>query len=231
MAGLFERSVVEVSANTPLTPEQMKGLVERGRYLARAADCAACHTAPGGTPLAGGLAFPMPFGTLCDTNITLDPKTGIGRWTRARSSARCATAPHGHLYPAMSYVSYRQLTAADTDAIYAYLMSRLPICQADHANGFPFDYVRPTLAPACASPRRATCSSSSPVACPSEPCPAASAPAHAGLQPPAGRPPDRRPRDLAARHLGRPSPGRDPGRGARGALDDPVGSIAPCSSR
>jgi hypothetical protein len=40
------------------------------------------------------------------------------------------------------------------------------------------------------------------------------------------RPPARRSRDLAARHLGRPSPGRDSGRGARGALDDPVEEAA-----
>ena len=49
-------------------------LVERGQYLARAADCEACHTAPGGTPFAGGLAFVLPFGTLYSTNITPDRK-------------------------------------------------------------------------------------------------------------------------------------------------------------
>ncbi|SEP34952.1 Cytochrome c, mono-and diheme variants [Rhodospirillales bacterium URHD0017] len=148
MAGLFERSVVEASADAPLTPQQMKGLVERGRYLARAADCAACHTAPGGAPLAGGLAFPMPFGTLYATNITPDAETGIGRWTRAQfqRALRDGVAPRGHLYPAMPYVSYRQLTANDTDAIYAYVMSRPPIRQENRANSFPFDYVRPTLA-------------------------------------------------------------------------------------
>ncbi|CAI1129438.1 Cytochrome c, mono- and diheme variants [Serratia entomophila] len=30
--------------------------IARGRYLAQAADCAACHTASGGAPLAGGLS-------------------------------------------------------------------------------------------------------------------------------------------------------------------------------
>ena len=30
-------------------------LVARGKYLAEAADCAACHSAPGGAPFAGGL--------------------------------------------------------------------------------------------------------------------------------------------------------------------------------
>ena len=32
-------------------------LVARGEYLTRAADCAACHTAPGGKPFAGGGAL------------------------------------------------------------------------------------------------------------------------------------------------------------------------------
>lgn len=149
MLGLFERSVVEASVDKPLTPEEMKGLVERGRYLARAADCAACHTVEGGAPFAGGRPFAMPFGTLHATNISPDPETGIGRWTRAEfhRALRDGIAPGGRrLYPAMPYVSYRQLTAADTDAIYAYLMSRAPMREANPANSFPFDYVRPTLA-------------------------------------------------------------------------------------
>ena len=53
-------------------------LVARGEYLARAADCGACHKAPGGKPFAGGLPFKLPFGTIYSTNITSDPETGIG---------------------------------------------------------------------------------------------------------------------------------------------------------
>ena len=37
-------------------------LVERGAYLARAADCVACHTSGGGKEYAGGLAIRLPFG-------------------------------------------------------------------------------------------------------------------------------------------------------------------------
>src|SRR5580704_15687088 len=61
-------------------PAELKGasLIERGQYLARAADCAACHTADGGEPFAGGRAFVLPFGTLYSTNITPDKETGIG---------------------------------------------------------------------------------------------------------------------------------------------------------
>ena len=58
-------------------------LVAKGEYLAKAADCAACHTAPGGEPFAGGRAFKLPFGTIYSTNITPDQETGIGRWSDA----------------------------------------------------------------------------------------------------------------------------------------------------
>src|ERR1700676_3620956 len=55
--------------------------IERGRYLAVLADCAACHTAPGGQPFAGGLALQTPFGKLVAPNITSDRETGIGNMT------------------------------------------------------------------------------------------------------------------------------------------------------
>src|SRR5262245_26854884 len=56
-------------------------VVARGKYLAEAADCAACHTAPGGAPFAGGLEMASGFGTIYATNITPDPGDGIGRWS------------------------------------------------------------------------------------------------------------------------------------------------------
>src|SRR5271170_6453211 len=59
-------------------------LATRGEYLARAADCMVCHTAPGGAPYAGGFAFNLPFGTLYSTNITPDKETGIGGYSDAQ---------------------------------------------------------------------------------------------------------------------------------------------------
>lgn len=53
--------------------------IKRGEYLARAADCMACHTAPGGAPYAGGLPIVSPFGTIYGTNITPDKDHGIDR--------------------------------------------------------------------------------------------------------------------------------------------------------
>ena len=45
-------------------------LIARGEYLAHAADCAACHDAPGGQPFAGGVPFKLPFGIIYSSNIT-----------------------------------------------------------------------------------------------------------------------------------------------------------------
>ena len=45
-------------------------LIERGEYLAKAADCMVCHTSQGGKQYTGGLGFKLPFGTLYSTNIT-----------------------------------------------------------------------------------------------------------------------------------------------------------------
>jgi len=55
-----------------------QALVAKGKYLAQAGDCIACHTNPGGALFAGGLAMATPFGTIYSSNITPDPKTGIG---------------------------------------------------------------------------------------------------------------------------------------------------------
>src|SRR5579872_5438239 len=52
---------------------------ERGRYLAIAGDCVACHGDPSGSgDLSGGRAISTPFGTLLAPNITPDRATGIG---------------------------------------------------------------------------------------------------------------------------------------------------------
>jgi len=53
------------SADPTGVPLELKdaSLIERGEYLARAADCAACHTSEGGVPYTGGRAFVLPFGT------------------------------------------------------------------------------------------------------------------------------------------------------------------------
>jgi mono/diheme cytochrome c family protein len=119
-------------------------VVKRGEYLARAADCLVCHTTPGGKDYAGGLAFPLPFGTIYSPNITPDKDTGIGNY----SDQDFLNAMHSgirrdgaRLYPAMPYPSYTYMTDADALAIKAYLFSLAPIHADERPNtlGFPFN--------------------------------------------------------------------------------------------
>jgi mono/diheme cytochrome c family protein len=119
-------------------------LVERGEYLARAADCMVCHTTAGGKPYAGGLAFKLPFGALYSTNITPDKETGIGNYSDQEfldAVHRGVRRDGARLYPAMPFVSYTYITDADTLAIKAYLFSLAPVRAAAPANTlmFPFD--------------------------------------------------------------------------------------------
>jgi mono/diheme cytochrome c family protein len=121
------------------TPEQ----IAHGRYLARAADCAACHTIAGGAPFAGGVRLASPFGTFYGTNITPDPVHGIGKWSAAQfyKTLHDGVAPDKHLYPAMPYTSYRMMSRADSDDIYAYLMAQKPAAVPNHEPelSFPFN--------------------------------------------------------------------------------------------
>jgi mono/diheme cytochrome c family protein len=118
--------------------------VERGAYLARAADCLACHTTQGGKPYAGGLGFKLPFGTLYSTNITPDKETGIGNYSDEdflNAVHRGIREDGARLYPAMPFTSYTYMTDADALAIKAYLFSLPPVHAADPENtlSFPFN--------------------------------------------------------------------------------------------
>jgi mono/diheme cytochrome c family protein len=119
-------------------------VIERGEYLARAADCMVCHTAPGGKEYAGGLPFKLPFGTLYSTNITPDKETGIGAYSDQdflNAMHRGVRKDGAHLYPAMPFTSYTYVTDADALAIKAYLFSLAPVKSTPPANtlGFPFN--------------------------------------------------------------------------------------------
>jgi mono/diheme cytochrome c family protein len=115
----------------------------RGEYLTRAADCAACHTVPGGQPFAGGVPFKLPFGTIYSSNITADKDTGIGNWSDDDfvRAMHAGVDKDGHpLYPAFPYTSYTALSRDDILAIKAYLFS-LPVAHAPaRANDLSFPY-------------------------------------------------------------------------------------------
>jgi mono/diheme cytochrome c family protein len=118
-------------------------LVERGAYLARAADCMVCHTTQGGKEYAGGLGFKLPFGTLYSTNITPDKETGIGNYTDQdflNALHRGTRRDGARLYPAMPFTSYTYITDADALAIKAYLFSLPPVRAAAPENTLTFPF-------------------------------------------------------------------------------------------
>ena len=106
--------------------------IERGRYLAVAANCVACHTDidHGGVPWAGGRGLGTPFGVINTPNITFDEDTGIGRYTREdfRRALHDGIRRDGaHLYPACPYPYFTRMPSEDVDAIYDYLRTIEPV--------------------------------------------------------------------------------------------------------
>ncbi|WP_075182777.1 cytochrome c [Pantoea sp. 1.19] len=114
----------------------------RGEYLARVADCAACHTAPGGQPFAGGLKMRSPIGNIWSSNITPDAHSGIGayRYEDFARALREGIARDGrHLYPAMPYTAFTKIDDADMRALYAYIQQRVaPVSQANRPTDIPW---------------------------------------------------------------------------------------------
>jgi mono/diheme cytochrome c family protein len=117
--------------------------VSRGKYLALAGDCAACHTALGGTPYAGGRGIETPFGTVYSPNLTPDGQSGLGAWS-ADDFWRALHYGKGRdgrlLYPAFPYPNYTLVTRADSDALFAYLRTLAPAIQARSENTLRFPY-------------------------------------------------------------------------------------------
>jgi alcohol dehydrogenase (quinone), cytochrome c subunit len=100
-------------------------LVDKGRYLAQAGDCIACHTARGESLFAGGLPLASPIGAIYSTNITPEPKSGIGNYTLQDfdRAVRHVIRPNGDfLCPAMPYPSYARMSDDDVRVMYAYFM-------------------------------------------------------------------------------------------------------------
>lgn len=101
-------------------------LIAKGKYLAIAADCGACHTAPShGSEMSGGYIISSPLGNIVASNITPSKVAGIGNYTEedfAKAVRHGINKQGQHLYPAMPYTSYAKITDDDMHALYAYFM-------------------------------------------------------------------------------------------------------------
>jgi cytochrome c553 len=135
-------SVRALASVTPV-PETASRTVERGHYLVSAGDCVACHTARGGAPFAGGRPIATPFGTVYSSNITADPGTGIGAWSRDdfwRALHDGRSRDGRLLYPAFPYTNFTKVTRDDADAMFDYLRSVPPVARANTAHDVRFPY-------------------------------------------------------------------------------------------
>jgi len=89
--------------------------------------CLSCHIRPGGQPFAGGYGVNTPFGIIYGSNITPDPKTGIGAWSLeafTRAMREGVSRDGSHLFAAFPFKAYTELEDDDIKALYAYLMTR-----------------------------------------------------------------------------------------------------------
>jgi mono/diheme cytochrome c family protein len=118
------------------------GAADHGKYLVTVAGCPECHTKQDkgqvvGERLAGGWRFPLPDGAhVTSRNITPDPETGIGKWSKEQfvSTFQSRGKPEG-AFPVkpgerqtiMPWNMYGGMTAEDLGAIYDYLRSVTPV--------------------------------------------------------------------------------------------------------
>ena len=101
--------------------------VAKGAVLAAEGHCLSCHIRTGGQPFAGGYGVNTPFGIIYGSNITPDPKTGIGGWSLeafTRAMREGISRDGSHLFAAFPFNAYTELQDDDVKALYAYLMTR-----------------------------------------------------------------------------------------------------------
>ena len=96
-------------------------LANRGAYIARTADCMACHR----EDYSGDVAIETPIGNIYSTNITPSKRYGIGNYTQAdfAKALRKGRSPNHQMYPAMPYPSYHGMTDDDISALFAYFQT------------------------------------------------------------------------------------------------------------
>lgn len=107
--------------------------IARGKYIFGATGGCGCHTdrgTPPKPPNSGGRKYEGPFGTVYSTNLTSDPKTGLGNWTDEQiiSAIRLGRKPNGdRLVPVHPYTVFNGMAAEDLRALVAFLRTMPPV--------------------------------------------------------------------------------------------------------
>jgi mono/diheme cytochrome c family protein len=108
--------------------------IARGRYVFGATGGCGCHTVPKGPINAGGRRYDGPFGTVYSTNITPDPKTGIGTWTDEQiiAAIRLGRRPNGErLLPVHPFPIFNGMAEGDLRSLVAFLRTTSPVARAN----------------------------------------------------------------------------------------------------
>ena len=128
---LFAFLSVSHLSNAAENNDPAQSLLVRGEWVAKAADCAACHkgSGPGSSDFSGGKAIATPMGDIIATNITPSEQYGIGRYTEAQfkqALTQGIRADGSHLYPAMPYTAYQGMSDADIHALWLWINTSVP---------------------------------------------------------------------------------------------------------
>ncbi len=119
-------------------------VLAHGKYLVTAAACTDCHTQQEqgqpvpGMEFAGGREFQIPGGVVRSANLTPNPETGLGKWTKETFIARFKAydpakgyMPHpvkpGEKQSVMPWIMYAGMTESDLGAIYEYMRTLKPV--------------------------------------------------------------------------------------------------------
>ncbi|WP_380178671.1 c-type cytochrome [Kalamiella sp. sgz302252] len=145
-------SLVTGIVSAAAQPQDNADIIAKGKYLAQAADCGACHTSTQqGAPMAGGYAIHSPLGNIYASNITPSVRYGIGEYSEeefGRAVREGIDKQGRHLYPAMPYTAYNKITDEDVHALYYYFMHGVaPVEQAAPETHLPFPFsIRASMA-------------------------------------------------------------------------------------
>ena len=129
---------------TPAKPIERIDSINYGKYLFTIAGCSGCHTPANdkgelipGMDLAGGRKFTTPWGLVQSVNITPDPETGIGKWTKdefisrfkkySTEEARNISVDPNSFNSVMPWTMYGGMKEEDLSDIYDYLKTVKPV--------------------------------------------------------------------------------------------------------
>ena len=129
---------------TPAKPIERIDSINYGKYLFTIAGCSGCHTPANdkgelipGMDLAGGRKFTTPWGLVQSVNITPDPETGIGKWTKdefisrfkkySTEEARNISVDPNSFNSVMPWTMYGGMKEEDLSDIFDYLKTVKPV--------------------------------------------------------------------------------------------------------